>query len=139
MPNTVISYPVPLYQNMPIHIEYYKPQVFIISSIQLGFRTIVTTTIDHDYEIGQLVRLLIPNGYGSRLLNEKIGFVYEIPESNQVTLDLDSSGADPFINANLQTLAQIVAVGDVNSGVLNSNGRLSEGLTIPGSFNNISP
>jgi len=137
MPNTVISYPVPLYQNSPIRAEFYKPNVFFISAITLGYQTIVTMTADHNYVIGQLVRLIIPNGYGSRQLNEVPGYVTSIPATNQVTLDIVSSNADPFINANLKTKAQIVAVGNVNAGNLNSNGT-TLGLSVPGSFINIS-
>lgn len=138
MSNTVITYPVPLYQNVPIAAYNYKPSVFVISAITLGFRTLVTTTINHNYVIGQLVRLLIPNGFGSRQLNEKTGYVVEIPTTTQVIIDLNSSNADPFVNANLNTKAQILPVGDVNSGVLNSNGPKFQLTYIPGSFRNIS-
>ncbi len=139
MPNTVISYPIPLYQNVPIHAEYYEPRVFFISGIMLGYVTTVVTTVDHNYVIGQLVRLLIPTGFGSTELNEMLGYVTNIPASNQVTLTINSTNANPFINANLKTKPQIVAVGDINSGVLNTNGRSSQVITIPGSFTNISP
>lgn len=138
--NSVITYPVPLYQNVPIQPQYYQPNVFFISAISLGFVTTVTTTVNHNYSIGQLVRLLIPNGFGSRQLNEMLGNVTSIPATNQVTLDLNSSNADPFItNAAIFTQPQIVAVGDVNTGVLNPNGATLEILTIPGSFTNINP
>lgn len=138
MRNSVISYPIPLYQNLPIAPQNYKPSQFFISAISLGFVTTVTTTVDNNYTIGQLVRLLIPNGFGSYQLNERLGYVIDKPASNQVTLDLVSNNANAFINASLNTKAQIVAVGDNNTGVLNSNGRTLEVLTIPGSFTNIS-
>jgi len=138
MTNTVISYPIPLYANVPIHPEYYKPNVFFISAITIGYQTTVTTTIAHNFVIGQLVRLLIPNGYGSRILNERTGYVISIPSTTQVTLDMISNDSDPFINANLKTRPQIVPVGDVNTGDLNPNGRTLQPLAIPGSFINIS-
>jgi hypothetical protein len=137
--NTVITYPIPLYQNVPIHAEYYKPRQFFISAIMLGFLTTVTTTINHDYCIGQLVRLLIPNGFGSRQLNEMLGFVTSIPAQNQVVLDLNSSNADPFItNVSIFTQPQIVAVGDINTGEINPCGPNMKPW-IPASFRNISP
>jgi hypothetical protein len=137
--NTVIIFPVPLYQNLPIEPQFYKPNFFFISAISLGFITTVTTTVNHNYSIGQLVRLLIPNGFGSRQLNEMLGNVTSIPALNQVTLDINSSNSDAFMtNSNIKTQPQIVAVGDVNTGVLNTNGRTLEVLTIPGSFTNIS-
>jgi len=37
------------------------------------------------------------------------------------------------------TEPQIIAIGDNNSGSINSNGRTNLGTTIPGAFRNISP
>jgi len=145
MTNTVISYPIPAYANVPIHPEFYKPKVFVISAITLGVTTIVTTTLDMDYVVGQHVRLLIPNKYGSRLLNERKGYVISIPASNSVEIEIDSNGADPFIASptfipfESKTLPQIVAVGDVNTGAVNATGRVNTGTFIPGSFLDISP
>lgn len=246
MVNTVISPPIPAFQNPPIQPGFFKPRVFIISDISLGQTTTVTTTTDLNYVLGQLCRLLIPNGYGSRGLNEQLGYVitrpndvaiflaqdpadgtgtytanllttfvvdnpnvfllpgsikfyfdYTLPDqtlyidngeglityvsgtftisagtidyetgaitltfivappalttakasfaynlgsyTDRVTLDIYSVGIDPFINASLNIQPQIVAVGDINTGFLNSTGRIFPTTTIPGSFQNISP
>lgn len=142
---TVISYPIPPYANVPIQPEFYQPRRYVISNITLGVTTTVTTTVDMDYVIGQLVRLIIPPSYGSRLLNEQGGYVIAIPASNQVTLNINSIGADPFVNSSATTKAQILAIGDVNSGYQSSTGRSiptvngNTQITIPGSFINISP
>jgi hypothetical protein len=139
MSNTVITYPISPYQNVPIEPQYYLPSQFFISAITLGTTTTVTTTVNHNYVIGQQCRLLIPNGFGSRQLNEKTGFVTSIPAANQVVLTLNSQGVDPFINATLNTKAQIVAMGDINTGAQNANGPLYMSTFIPGSFIDISP
>lgn len=139
MPSTVISYPIPAYQNLPIHDEYYLPTRFIISGITLGQTTVVTTSTDHNYVLGQEVRLLVPNGYGSTQLSGISGLVIFIPSSTQVTLDIFSIGADPFIAASLPQEPQIIPIGNVNSGKINSSGRIMQGTFIPGSFINISP
>lgn len=137
---TVISYPIPAYSNLPIHAEYYAPSRFVIFAITLGQNTTVTTTADTNYVIGQLVRLIIPPTYGSRQLNESEGYVLSIPASNQIVLSINSSrNVDPFINSNATTKAQILAIGDTNTGVINANGRRNTGTYIPGSFINISP
>jgi len=143
--NTVITYPIPIYQNLPIEPQFYQPRMFFISSISLGVLTVVTTSIDHDYVIGQEVRLIIPNKYGSRGLNEKKAYVVSIPSPNQVTLDLDSNGVDPFIPNptylpfESKTLPQIIAIGDINFGAINASGRVNQVTFILGSFINISP
>lgn len=143
--NTVITYPTPPYSNPPIQPEFYQPKAFVISAISLGVTTTVTTIVNMDYVIGQLVRLIIPPKYGSRGLNERTAYVVSIPNPNQVTLALDSNGLNPFIPSptflpfESKTLPQILPVGDVNTGAINSNGRTDQQTYIPGSFINISP
>jgi len=140
----IISFPIPLYSNPPIEPQFYIPSRFVIIAITLGPTTIVTTSIDHNYVIGQLIRILIPSKYGSRGLNEKEGYVISIPTTNSVEIDINSLGSDPFIASptfipfESKTPPQILAIGDGNSGVINM-GRTNNGTFIPGSFLNISP
>lgn len=137
----VISYPIPAYQNFPIQAEFYVPNRFVISAIVLGQTTLVTATENLNYVIGQEIRLIIPPSYGCRQLNQKKGFVISLPALDQVEIAIDSSiNVDQFVNGNsLTEVAQIVAIGDINTGYLNSHGRSPQGTFIPGSFINISP
>lgn len=135
----LISGPIPPFNNPPIEPQFFQPSVFFIIAIALGFTTTVTTSVNHNYVLGQQVRLLIPNGYGSRGLNERTGFVINIPASNQVTLDTSSVGINPFINAALPSKPQIAAIGDNNTGIISSTGRTIPTTNIPGAFINISP
>lgn len=139
MSGTVISFPIPAYSNVPIQAQFYQPSRFVISAITLGLTTTVTTTVDHNYVIGQLVRLIIPPSFGTRQLNEQQGYVIFIPAANQVTLDIYSVGMDAFISSSATTTAQILAIGDINQGAVNSSGRRNNITFIEGSFINISP
>ena len=132
--------PVPPESNPPITPEYYQPSVFTIAAIGLGAMTLVTTSVNHNYVIGQLTRLLIPQPNGSTQLNELTSYVIAIPAANQVLLGLNSLGANAFVAStpDVQYQPQIVAVGDVNSGPINT-GRIGNTTYIPGSFINISP
>lgn len=131
--------PIPPYSNPPIQPEFYKPHSFVISNVSLGRTTTVTTVLDMDYVIGQLVRLLIPPTFGCRQLNEQTGYVISIPADNQVVIDIDSSqNVDPYTSSSATTKPQIVPVGDINMGATNF-GRLQNITYIPGSFINISP
>lgn len=130
------------FQNPPIVPQYFQPSQFFISAISLGQTTIVTTTVDNNYVIGQLCRLLIPTQYGSIQLNEVQGYVISLPASNQVELAIDSSqNVDAFISSPIYgpTLPQIVAIGDINTGQISSTGNKNNLTYIPGSFQNISP
>lgn len=136
----VISYPIPPYSNLPIEPQFYLPSRFVISAISLGQSTTVTTTVNHNYVIGQLVRLLIPSVCKTIELNEQEGFVTSIPSPNQVVLNINSSGFNSFVNtSSISSQPQILAIGDTNTGATNSSGRNSTGTFIPGSFINISP
>lgn len=139
MSNTVLSPPIPPYQNVPINPQYYSPRQYFISDITQGPTTIVTTSVDNDYVIGQLVRLIIPYESGIRGLNGRQGYVISLPAADQVEIDINSVGLDPFTTSTARTQPQILAIGDVNNGQVNANGPFVTQDFIPGSFINISP
>jgi len=58
-----------------------------------------------------------------------------------VRLQLDTAvGVNQYISStNPVVVAQILAIGDVNQGAINSLGRRNNGTFIPGSFIDISP
>ena len=132
--------PIAAENNPPITPQYYRPGVFNIASIANGLTTLVTTTVNHNYVIGQAVRFLISQLYGERQLNEQTATVISIPNPNQVVVNINSSFFDLFVPNTMSgtTQPQILAIGDVNSGPINS-GRSGNTTFIPGSFVNISP
>lgn len=133
-----ISGPVPPYANLPIEPQNYQPRRFQVSNVQLGISTVITTTTNMDYVVSQQVRLLIPKGYGCVQLNGKDGFVISLPAPNQVEVTINSSKADPFVNNSLAQVPQIVAIGNIENGQINT-GRTGNITYTPGSFINISP
>jgi len=138
----VVTFPIPLYQNVEIREEYYIPQRYVIDDITLGQTTTVITDGNHDYVVGQQIRFLIPANFGSYQLNNVKGIVISVPSPDQLVIDVDSSrNVDSFLTSATVTTAspQIIAIGDVNSGVINRYGRTQNGTFIPGSFINISP
>lgn len=131
--------PIAPYRNPPIEPQYYSPSLLTITSIVLGINTLVTTLTNHEYVIGQEIRLIIPYGSGCRQLSEQTGLVIAIPNPNQVTVNINSTKADPFISNPFNQNAQIIPIGDVNTGAINPFGRCFTYKHIPGSFINISP
>lgn len=135
--------PIPLYNNPTPTPQYFKPWRFNISAIAQGQTTLVTLVIPSvtvlNMVVGQLVRFIIPPTYGIRQLNEVQGYVILITLPNQVTIDVDSRFFDPFIASSQPTPAQLIPVGDVNSGAINTTGAQSTKTFIDGSFRNISP
>lgn len=138
----VISYPVPPYSNVPIEPQFYQPSRFVISAITRGQTTQITTSIDHNYVVGQAVRLLIPSLFGSYQLNEAQGLVLSIPSPVDVVVNINSVFADAFIPSPTNTSPsqpQILAIGDINSGIISTTGVVQTSTNVPGSFINISP
>lgn len=132
--------PIAPENNPPINPQYYEPSVYTISAIGLGVLTTITTSVNHDYVVGQLVRLAIPQPNGATQLNETQSYVVSISAPNQVITDLNSTKSNPFIAStpNDQWQPQIMAIGDINSGTINM-GRSNNGTTIPGAFRDVSP
>lgn len=124
---------------MPINAQYYSPSRFVITAISRGKTTIVTVNDDLNYYVGQLVRFIVPKVYGMYQINEMTGYVLSFPSSNQAEISIDSTAFDSFQSATYKIAPQLLAVGDVNTGVTNSQGRINNGTFIPGSFINISP
>lgn len=143
--------PIAPENNPPITPQYYEPSRFVISAISLGTTTLVTTSVNHNYVIGQSIRLLIPGvmlvngvikgtGYGSTQLSGQTGNVISIPNPNQVVVGINSTNSNAFDPSGTNTTQpQILAIGDVNSGQINSSGIINTGTFISGSFINISP
>lgn len=139
--------PVPPFSNPPIEPQNFQPSQFVITGLTFGITTTVTMAngtngVAPNYVIGQQVRLLLPSKYGARQLNEQTGFVISLPNTNSVIIDINSLGTDPFISSptflpfQSQTPPQIVAIGDFNSGIIATNGRINLNTTIPGAFLN---
>jgi|ERR1700759_104708 len=127
------------FRNPPIHPEYYEPSRFFISAITLGLVTTITTSVNHNYVIGQLVRTWIPSFYGTIQLNGQENLVSEIPNPNQIIIYLDSRAYDAFIPSPPYgpTPPQVCSIGDINTGQINQIFQHQD-LNIPGSFINVS-
>ena len=137
---TAIIGPIAPESNPPINPQYYAPSKFFISNITLGQTTTITTTEDVNYDIGQQVRLIIPPSFGCRQLNEAQGYVLSIPMPDQVVVSINSlRNVDQFTSSSAPTQPQILPIGDINSGIVNANGRNYITTFIPGSFINVSP
>ena len=140
MSQSIFPGPIAPENNPPINPQFYQPRRFQISDITTGSTTIITTSVNHDYVVGQLVKILIQEYYGSWQLNEQQGNVISIPAADQLEIDINSSQVSSFISnpSYGPTPPQIIAIGDVSTGPTNT-GRSKNTTFIQGSFINISP
>lgn len=110
----------------------YAPGVSFIEGLTLSTTTTVDTTAPHNLVAGQQVAFRIPDAFGTVELNSlpndlvpgrpAYGYVQSVTDSTTVVVNIDSSSYTAF-DTNLafadvsgQNFAQMVAVGDVNTG-----------------------
>ena len=111
----------------------YEPGVSYISAITTGTTTTIDTTSAHNLVVGQEVAFRVPSIYGTTQLNSLpnstipgspiYGYVISVTDYNTVVVNINSTGYTAF-NSNQPFLsyqsgmqfAQMVAVGDVNTG-----------------------
>ena len=110
----------------------YFPGTAVISAITTGTTTTIDTTDAHNFVVGQEVAFRIPSQWGTVELNSLpntlvpgspvYGYVIAVTDYNTVIVNIDSSAYTAFTSnqtvASVPGLsyAQIVAVGDVNTG-----------------------
>lgn len=110
----------------------YAPGVSTISAITLGATTTVDTATPHNFVVGQEVAFRIPSAYGTTQLNSLpnvvipgspiYGFVTVVNSTTEVVVNINSTGYTAFTQPTVAQVlaglapAQILAVGDVNSG-----------------------
>jgi hypothetical protein len=110
----------------------YFPGTAFISAITTGATTTVVTTDAHNFVVGQEVAFRIPSQWGTVELNSlpnlltpgapNYGYVISVTDYKTVVVNIDSTAYTAFNSnqtvANVPGLsyAQIVAVGDVNTG-----------------------
>jgi hypothetical protein len=110
----------------------YAPGVSIVSAITTGSTTTIDTTSAHNLVVGQEVAFRVPTAWGTTQLNSLpnsvtpgspiYGYVVSVTDYNTVIVNINSTSFTAF-NSNQtvasvpgQSFAQMVAVGDVNTG-----------------------
>lgn len=134
--------PIAPESNPPIVPEYFRPDVYFITGITQGLMTTITTNVANQYVIGQQVRFVIPNMYRMIQLDEQQAYVLTIVDPTSFKVGIDTRAYNTFDPSPPYgpTRPQVMAIGDVNTGVSNNpNGRVNQGTTIPGAFINTSP
>lgn len=96
----------------------FKPAMRIISAITNSFPATVTTSFDHNYVTGTIVRLNIPPGFGMLQANQLIGPV-TVTGDTTFTIPIDTTYFDVFATPatfpQSYQHAQVTPVGEINS------------------------
>ena len=97
----------------------FQPAMRLVTAITNALNASVTTSFDHNYETGDIVRLFIPIGYGMVQADGLIGTI-TVTGSNTFTINIDTTLFDPFVippdpSPNVISVAQVIPIGEVNS------------------------
>lgn len=111
--------------------DLYLPNDNFISAITTGATTTVSTTDQHQMQVGQEVAFRVPTTWGTSQLNSLpnnvipgspiYGYVVSVTDVQNFVVNINSTGYTAF-NSNQtfassgRTFAQVVPVGDVNTG-----------------------
>lgn len=131
----------------------YQPAMRIISSVTNANPAVVTTTFNHQYQSGLIVRLNIAPGYGMQQANQLYGPII-VTGNTTFTIDIDTTYFEPLItllnigttdgsgnasgtvsgNLILPAIGQSFVIGDQFYYIFNSSGSLSTTSTGAGTF-----
>jgi len=96
----------------------FQPAMRIISSITLANPAVITTSIDHDYITGEIVRVIVPNNFGMRQINNLYGTI-TVTGDTTFSIDINTIFFDTFAAPSplpdAYTCAQIIPIGEISS------------------------
>lgn len=98
----------------------FQPAMRLITAITQASPATITTSFDHDYEAGLIVRIFVPSLFGMRQLNQKTGTILSVPADDSFTIDIDTTQYDAFSVPDpepwyLYEYAMVLPVGEINS------------------------
>jgi len=96
----------------------FQPAMWIISAITNDNPAQVTTTADHGYVSGEIVRLVIPSNFGMIQANQLYGEI-TVTGNTTFTIDIDTTNFDAFAapspTPDAYTCAQVIPMGEISS------------------------
>lgn len=113
----------------------YQPAMRLVTDITRAVNASVTTSFAHNYETGDIVRLIVPDGWGMFQANGKLGTI-TVTAPTTFTIDIDSTMFDPFVtppnpSPEVISVAQVVPVGEVNSKLTQATRNVLGGPVLP--------
>lgn len=90
----------------------YVPAMKAVSDITNGSPALVTTTSNHNYLDGTIVRLVIFPEYGMYQANQLVGTV-TVNDATSFYIDIDTTYFDPFITpSSTPQTCQVIPIGE---------------------------
>jgi len=91
--------------------DIFYPRTRVISAITLGTSTVIKMTVNHDFAVGDLVRVVVPDQFGTKEMNNAAVEITAITDGT-ITVDYNSTGhtafAFPVTGSVIPQYAQVV-------------------------------
>lgn len=96
-------------------IQFY-PNINIFTAVTNSYPCIFTLVIPIYYKVNEFVSIRCPLGYGMRQIDGITGRILSVNIiANEITVDIDTTGFDPFIFVPLLQLPQIIPAGEIDT------------------------
>jgi len=102
---------MPAYVAIPF--PTFQPALRLIQAITKGFPCEVTTTFNHQYVTGLIVRLDILPGSGMEQADKLFGDI-TVTSPTTFTMNIDTTGFDNFVLVG-DAQSQVIPIGEINS------------------------
>lgn len=107
----------------------FQPAMRLVTAITNANPAVVTTSFEHDYRTGDIVRLYVPKWYGMRRADKLQGTI-TVTADTTFTIDIDTTGFNTFsipapVPWYVSSAPHVVPVGEINS---NLGGAVQNGL-----------
>lgn len=76
--------------------QLFSPRSKFIIALTLGASTVVKTSVDHGYGVGEYITLAVPVAFGPSQLQFKSGKILSIVSASEFEIDIDSSASAAF-------------------------------------------
>ena len=96
----------------------FQPAMRLITGITNANPAVVTTSFDHDYRSGDIVRIRVPEWNGMIQIDRFVGEI-TVTATDAFSVDLDTSLYDTYVTPAsawyISSTAHVVPVGEINS------------------------
>ena len=92
----------------------FQPAMRVVTDITNGFPCVVTTSFNNNFFTGDIVRIIIPLGWGMQQINNQFSPVTIISPTT-FSMNIDTTNYDVFFDGNTGQFAQCIPIAEVNS------------------------
>lgn len=96
----------------------YQPAMRLVTNITNAHPVVVTTSFEHDYITGTIVRLYVPSYYGMHQINHQYGAI-KVLSPTTFSVDIDTTTYDSFLTPAMpprrHQTALCIPIGNLNN------------------------